>query len=420
MNSEKIKQSSRATNNDEQLIYEHLISCVQNESTSQLIERFRKLFIDGMGYPEMEIEAALYRIIAFLEKQQDFNYIISRCCYILINRWQIQSKNKEAIADLVNLFKNSSSRFREIATRSRLVNRLRELIYNFTQTEEYKVLQRLASAINPVTNSSNKDPNSSLSQLIGRYPFLYNHCLLPENSSSEQQQTILEIQTQRQRQFEVHLSQYMISLVRQVKSNSKPVQNPTLLTDEQLYRAVKEFVGKVKQSYSYRDLAQDFLSRTIQTPSYRTFKSNLYEYLIDSIDPKYGRHQFNERLYKHLANTLPAKDSQKLDSLLIGQTCSELFDFLVEDPANPNFYFFIDMFSNLGSVRTIGFLLKIILLSSTVKPYLEKRFSILFNYYEFYKPEDISWLIRALENLNVALVVNFGEVDMSYIKYNIN
>ncbi|MGA9382105.1 MAG: hypothetical protein WBV73_25375 [Phormidium sp.] len=418
-------------NSNEQIIYDHLINCVQNEPPAQTIDRFHQLFIDGIGYPEMEIEATLYKIIANLESQQDFNYIISRCCYILINRWQIQPKNRNAIAELIELFENSSSRFTGIATRSRLVQRLQELTTNFTQSEEYKVLRRLVPAFAPRISTVNQEAKYPLGQLISRYPFLYDHCLLEGESSSLQKQTVREIQEQRQKQFEVGLSQYTIYLLRQLKTAKKidseigdqiikPVRNPTLLTDEKLYLALKEFVGNVKDSYTYRDLAQDFLSQNSKNQNYRGFKSYLYEYLIDSVDPKYGKHQFNNRLHQHLKNLFPEKDSQKLNEGLIMETCSELFNFLVESPSHPNYYLFIDLLSNLGPRKTIGLLLKIALISQKVKPQLEKRFSILFSYYESQTVEDLRWLVQSLENLNVALVTNFGAVDVSFIKHSFN
>ncbi|HEY9301388.1 MAG TPA: hypothetical protein VIQ31_34500 [Phormidium sp.] len=78
------------------------------------------------------------------------------------------------------------------------------------------------------------------------------------------------------------------------------------------------------------------------------------------------------------------------------------------------------MVANLGPRRTIGLLLKIALLSKNLKPLLEKRFSILFSYYESQTVEDLRWLVQSLENLNVALVTNFGAVDVSFIKHSFN
>jgi hypothetical protein len=76
----------------------------------------------------------------------------------------------------------------------------------------------------------------------------------------------------------------------------------------------------------------------------------------------------------------------------------------------------MDMISNMGTTKTIGLLLKLVLVCSKVKPYLEKRFSILFNHYESFTREGASWLVRSLEKVNVAFSVNFGNLDMSFLR----
>ena len=409
---------------EEQILYNHLIYCVKRESPTQLIERFRHLFIDGIGYPDPEIAQALSRITASKLAEQQFKHILNRCCHILVNSWRRHPKHQVAIADLVALFKSPSSKSTN--------KRLQELVQIFTQSEEYLALQRLKGLFPggekaPAANTANNQAsNRPLAKLINRYPYLYTHYLLGEGSSSEEQQTIRQLQAQRQRQFEINLSQYATYLVRRVQISRQtsstsaaqiiqPVRNPTLLSDRELFLALKQFVGKVEGSYTYRELAQCFLTHSCTTQSYLTFKDDLYEYLITSIEPEYGRHQFNERLYKQIKNTFPQFNSQKVDDLLLVRTCCQLFSFLVESPKQPEHLLFIDLISNIGSRQTTGLLLKIALLSRKAKPHLEKRFSILFNHYESQVVNDILWLVESLENLNLALIVNFGTVDLSFI-----
>jgi hypothetical protein len=86
---------------------------------------------------------------------------------------------------------------------------------------------------------------------------------------------------------------------------------------------------------------------------------------------------------------------------------------VVESPQRPNHFIFVDLITNLGATLTIGLLLKIVLLCRKVKPYLEKRFAILFNHYESYTRDGVPWLITSLENLNIALSVHFGAADLS-------
>jgi hypothetical protein len=195
------------------------------------------------------------------------------------------------------------------------------------------------------------------------------------------------------------------------------VKNPTLLSDRELFGAITQYVGKVEGASTYHDLAQTFLTHSRHTPSFRSFKGELYGYLVSSIDPEYGKRQFNNRLYNYLQNILSHNDSQPFNEFLLLRTCSHLLNFLVVDsPQQPQHFVFIDLIGNLGINFTIGLLLKIVLICRKVKPYLEKRFSILFNHYESDGGDAVMWLIQALENLNVALTIHFGGVDLSYLK----
>jgi hypothetical protein len=147
----------------------------------------------------------------------------------------------------------------------------------------------------------------------------------------------------------------------------------------------------------------------------------LYEYLTSSIEPDYGRRQFNKKLYDQLQNTFPDSDNRQVDDFLLVRTCSQLFNFLVvESSQHPSHFVFIDLITNLGPVQTMGLLLKIAMLSQKVKPHLERRFSILFNHYESQTLNEIIWLVKSLENLNVALVTNFGNVNLASIRNNIH
>ncbi|MEQ8958338.1 MAG: AAA-like domain-containing protein, partial [Coleofasciculus sp. C2-GNP5-27] len=293
----------RSLSADEQILYDHLLYWVQRESPQQLIERFEQLLIIAKNYPEPDIIAAFHRIILANPSHQNFTHILNRCCHILINRWQIQSNHDQAIAQLVALFEKPFQSGTIRAT-SGLSQRLRELLRVFTQSEDFQTLKRLVNVVDQTADVDRQDSNPALGQLMCRYPYLYTHALLSSDSSYEHQQTIRHIQTQRQWQLEMNLSQYVTYLIRRVRlassktqtSNTtliKPVPNPTLLSDRELYFALKQFMGKVEGSYSYRDLAQSFLKQSNQTPSYRAFKADLYEYLTAAIEPAYGKHQFN-------------------------------------------------------------------------------------------------------------------------------
>jgi hypothetical protein len=404
---------------EEQLLYDHLLDRVQRDDPQLLLDDFRVLFIEGRTYQDYQIYSALQGLIKAKDAEERFYYCFNRCCHILVNRWQMQPQYHAAIPELVSLLENlAPSRQRNLTD----TNRLRQLVKNFTLSDHYVKLQRLARII----DSKGKN-NNSIGTLINRYPYLYDHCLLSDESSQEHQQTVRQIKRKTERRFEVNLSRYVTYKVRlaELARNSQqpaesqriiqPVKNPTLLSDKELNKALKQYVGTVEGGSTYKSLSQSFITHSMYTPTYETFKKDLYEYLASSIE--YGKGQFHQKLYKVISETLPQCNQQKPSNFLLLRTTSQLLNYLVvENSQNPQHYIFVDLISNMGVIRTVGLLMKLVLICSKVKPYLEKRFSILFNHYEGFASEGVPWLVKALESLQLAFSVNFGKADLSCLR----
>ncbi len=408
---------------DDQVLYDYLISSVQTESAEQLLDDFQALFIEGRGFRHPKVYVALEKITKAKNVDQTFNYIFNRCCHIVINRWQMQPDLQREIPRLIHLFdKIRGGEGSSYNTSSRV----RQLVKNFTQTEQFVKLKRIADVID--SKQSGGQNATSVGKLIHRYPYLYDYCLLGEDSSDEHQQTVRRIKSQTERRFEVNLSRYVTYKVRTAQAANSglilpqtelilPVKNPTLLTDKELNRSLKHFVGNVEGNHTYKSVSQSFVNHTVHTKTFGAFKDDLYEYVLASLDAKYSQGQFNQKLRSLLQNTLPECNHQRPTEFLMMRTSSQLLNFLiVESPHQPEHYVFIDLITNLGVTRTVGLFLKIILFSKKVRPYLEKRFSILFNHYESFSREGVPWLVKALENMQLALSVHFGKVDLSGLK----
>ncbi len=416
---------SRQAEQDEQLLYDHFLRLVQSELPSDLVQRFRLLFIDGIDYPNAEISAALEKIAANKSADQEFRFVLNRCCHILINRWQARPQYQTYIPTLIEVFESATACSTREYARSRSVRRLRELVKDFVDSDQYLALRRLAQV-----TSQNIETNPlgvPLGKLIHRYPYLYEHCLVAEGSTLEQQQTIRHLKARAERQYELDLSQFVTYQVRRSqisRSNLpevasrvlQPAKNPTLLSDEALCVAVKHFAGKSQGADTYRDSAQRFLTHSSQTSSFHSFKDDLYQYMTASVDPEYGNRQFNNQLYAQLNAALPESNAHRVNDFLIVRTCSQLLNFLVvESSQKPSHFVFVDLLSNIGPAMATGLLLKIVLICRKVKPNLEKRFSILFSHYESSKRENVQWLVQAMEHLNLALSTNFSTLDLSFI-----
>lgn len=409
------------TKDEEQVLYDYWLDRVRTDSPEELIEDFRRLFIEGRGYQEAPIYLALERLVKAKDAEIRFYHFFNRCCHILINRWQMQPTCQLAIPELVSLLENLPPARQGYHSTS---NTLRHLLKNFTLSDDYVKLQRLARII---SSKYSEETAPRVGTLINRYPYLYDHCLLSDESPREQRRTVRRIKVKTERCFEVNLSHYVTYQVRlrQVAHAPKtseeagriiqPVKNPTLLNDKELNRALKYYVSPVEGNYTYKALSQNFLANTVYSSTYKDFKNDLYDYLITSVD--YGKGQFNKKLYDVLQNTLPQWDQQKPSEFLILRTSSQLFNYLVvESGQKPDHYIFIDMITNMGVTRTVGLLLKLVLVCRKVKPHLDKRFSILFNHYEGFSRDQVPWLVKSLESLQVAFSIHFGKADLSCLR----
>lgn len=414
----------RHTGQPEQYIYNYLLYNVQTKHPDEILEEFRRVLLEGAIPNDLKLYDAIAAIVNSQNVEYEYKFILNRCCHILINRWQMHPQLQGAIPELIEQFKFTAP---PTMSSSRTARRIRQLSRDFIKTEQFLTLQRLARVIK-IRKESQASNLIQVGDLINRYPYLYEHCLLSEDSSYEHQQTVRKIQAQMQHTFELDLSHYvtyqvrLAQLARQYRSLEKArliipkIQNPTLLSERELGLALKQFVGRVHNGYSYKDLSRHFLSSSIQAPSYQVFKDELYEYLTTSIDSRYGNRQFNEKLYKKLQEILPQCDTQKPSEFLLLRTSSQLLNYLVvESRQRPEHYVFVDLITNLGPTSTIGLLLKVVLLCNKVKPHLEKRFSILFTHYEASSREGVPWLVKSLENLHIAWSLYFGAADVSYL-----
>ena len=430
----KQRHNSRSTKEEQQQIYDHLLYCVKTESPSEVLERFNNLFIRATGYKDGRIRNTLDKIIDANNIELEFPLFFNRCCHIIINRWQMQPDLKDWVIDLVMMVERALP---PGGAYSRPSRKLRQLVKEFLATEHFVRIQRLARLIEgSIEPERRRSPRieivtNSVGDLIQRYPYLHQHCLLTEGSTDEFQQTVQTIQQEIQSDYELNLSHYitnrvrMAKLVKQYKAANKTkipkrliekVDNPTLLSDRELDRALRHYMGKVEQNYSYRDLSRNFLTYSSQAKNYREFKADLYEYLTSGLDSQVARY-LDRRLEYYLQDTLRNFDSRELDEFLRLRTYCQLFKFLVVDgKGNSQHEHYLNLVEHLGEVRTIGLLLKLVLLCGKVKPYLEQRFSILFSQYEAVAEDSAPWLVKSLENLQVAFSIHFGRADFSVIQ----
>jgi hypothetical protein len=399
---------------EEQLVYSHLLYWVQLETPEQLRERFRSLFLNGFQYSDWQVQLALDRITAQPNATQSFKLFFNRCCHIVVNRWQSNPQYQHVIPEFFTLLEQPISMPVVGAGRSQAVRRLRSLVKAFIASEHYQKLRRMMGFMVGEELKGAAAAQQPLLTLIRRYPCLYPHALLSEDSNPEQQQSVAKAQLETQKKFEIDLSHYLTYDLRRTHGGNhiQEAKNPTLLSDAELRGSLHHFIGKVDRHGSYRDQAHLFSTQTSQVKTLRAFKGDFYEYLTQSGDIRFGGGRFQKQLQNFITSIPDQK--QPFGEFQLVRTCSQMLNFLVlESPQKPNHLTFMDLLNNIGTTRTVGLLLKIVLVCKKVKPHLEKRFSILFHHYENHSRASVDWLVNCLENLNIAWSTHFGSTDFS-------
>jgi hypothetical protein len=409
----------------EQVIYDHFLYVVKKETYDSVLERFRQLMLEGLGYSDQKIWQVMEKLVLSKQAEQTFPLVMNRCCYILINHWQIQIDCNAGIKKLIEILKAASC---PKTTCAKLPRRFSQLVGIYAQSEDFSRLCRLDAVINVTKSIVAPDSEQPLRTLITRYPYLYEHSLLSGDRMRENIDTVQRLQAEAQQESEHKLSQYLTYQVRRARLISQHgrealkdlvvVPNPSLLSTKELGMAFGQFAGKAEGSSSYRDLSQRMLLNIKAQPTTRVFKEDLYEYMISGVDRSYGQRNFNDRLSKLLRDILPDRDHQPLDEIGLVRTCTKMIDHLVvESASRPQHFVFADLLSNIGTVFTTGLLLKIVLVCHKTKPILENRLSILFNRYESSSCSSTPWLVKVLENWHVANSIHFGRLDSSTLDF---
>jgi hypothetical protein len=428
LDSSYIGSSNGSFASEANVLYNHLLFHRKQETTQAVIDRFQQLFITGNYYPDGAVMAARDQILTSKSEWADAEFlnILNRCCYILINHWWLQAEFKpdlkQATIDLVNLFLTQPTTAADTCP----TERMRALVQEFITTPPYEELQRRARVAG--ADPSSQQPRNSaqtaapISELIDRYPLLYPYYLrLEEDSSEAGGRAVKQLQRQREQKFEHDLLWYAtnLKLKRDTQAHSK-VENPTLLSPDQVNRAIYQFAGKSQGTKGYHDLACAFHQEIGQVRSYKSLKHGLYDYLTEALqhsnNPGYGKHNFNNWLSNQLQDLSPQRDHLRPNGMLLVQTCGKVLSLLVNPPQAGNHFIFLDMIGNLGATFTIGLLLKLVLLCRDVKTNLEairahlaKQFATMFRHYEKQTRQELAWLIECLDHLMIASTVHFGQ-----------
>lgn len=414
---------------DCELVYNHLAQLRKTLSQDELLDRFRSLFIVGMDYPEPSVLAAVSRIAVAPWADEEFNHVLNRCCYVLINYWWSNSGLKQGTVKLVKLFEDLPA----LEMVPSAVRKLRGRVKQFLKTEQFATIQDRARAVEQDVEAGDS-AQKTVRDHIARYPFLYPHLLMNWDQSDEGYHAVRTLQAQKEEKFEADLHRYCVAYWRSRKagplSAAAPivpttVKNPTLFDSTELTQTIQIYTGKVHQNRTYQELADQARIQMMRAPSFQAAKHHLHSYLTATIDPHYREHRFDSWLSSQLLGTLPEHNSDLPQRTLLIQTCCELVAALLANPGQhvENHLVFMDFNHNLGPTATVGLLLQILLLCrgfvhhqwEVIKSYVSRFFASMFKHYQSATTGQVSWLIDCLESLQIAFAIHSDRTDFSWM-----
>ncbi|MDB9525060.1 hypothetical protein PN498_03605 [Oscillatoria sp. CS-180] len=393
-------------------LYTHLQQCRQREDADTVLQRFSDLFVEAdVTYPDSFVWDVLVELAYRPYSEREFKYTLNRCSYTLINPWSTQPRDHWAIPALVQLFESIP----DSPARHSETQRIRELSRRFTKTDQYAALRRFANLIDEEGEVEKSIDDQPVAKQLKRYPFLYDSSLLTKDSDQDQKMQVGKLRRGAEADLGVKLARYCNQ---QKHGASRKITNPTRLSSTELDQALAYYTGKVEGNRSHRDLAQMFRAYSKTVRSFRDFKEEFLEYLLSPLadaDPRYVNNHFGKALRQYLRETLHDFDGQRLTDFIVITTCQKLLNFLVvQGRPQPVFRRFWQLLNEVGHTLTVGLLLRVVLFCSTVKPWLENRLTVLFNYHERCACKEVPWLMDTLEHTNVALLTNFGKFGYSF------
>jgi len=251
----------------QQHIYNFFLTIIKHYPIDNILNQFEKLFINYEEIDNLNAYNALGEII-FYNKEHEFKNTILRCCYILNNNWALNG-NISACQKLVDLFLSHSI---SLPTRIYKLNKLRQWLQNFVQSEEYQTLRSLSGRSGVYKSYHNWSERFSSFLLVAEYTNL--------NKPPEQRQYAEILARKIKKQFKFDLALYTARLDSKSGSASQR-QNPTTLGD-----GVLILIKKVLNKHGHEDLrgiAKRFRNQ-VDDMTFAEFKNYLLDYLGISRD----------------------------------------------------------------------------------------------------------------------------------------
>lgn len=403
--STKINYNRVTIEDNQELIYHFFLNRLKIANPESIIIDFQDLFFkyrsdhfEQEDYDKFLASKALFDII-FDNNEQVFINTLKRCCYILINNWEI-NRQYQAIYDLVKSFSRLKST--EVQEYHKTVNRRKIWLQRFIDGEGYQQLNLYLIKYDQ-TEPKHWSERFTSYLLVEQYS--------NADNSQEQREAAQLLAQELKQKFKFELAMYTARC--QSQSNLHPQSsphNPTALGDE-VVRLIKILVAKRGQ-FNYINLARIFLKQT-KDLYFSEFKVALYNYIFFGFEYQILNARFRQQFYNKIINFYSDYNDQIIDNNLMLRTCKRVLAEVTTENGQEPSTTFIALTSSDNPLNLVIILLKIVLICPYIRVYLEKLIAILIKYYQNYPESECQWIVNFFEVLNVTLAI-YADQDVRY------
>jgi hypothetical protein len=381
-------------------IYEFFLSTVKLWPPEAVLAEFKNLFIANSDTINPNLVSCLYRIV-LTHQEQEYRNTLKRCCYILINNWELHRRSKTT-QQLIQQFYDP---LLHKPTISPIIQTLREWLSNFLKSADFEELKFFVT----------RHENSSSSHWASRYtPYL----LAPQYTNlanpPEQREAAKNLARQLKQKFKVDLALYTAFSETAVAAK-RDLPNPTGLGEEVL-RIIKKIVAKRGLS-NQANLAKLFLRQT-ETLKYKAFKRSIVEYLIFSIADFKTASLVKSLLSKKLETLYHKHDSKVINDALLLRTANRLVEYLTtEDRTTPSLLF-LELTKQGNPLTLVMLLLKILMICPKVRTHLELCVAALIRHFENEPETNCQRVILFFELFNIITTIYSGNIEYNLVQMN--
>jgi uncharacterized protein YjbI with pentapeptide repeats len=382
---------------DRQTIYKFFLKAVRTDSSEDVLEYFRKLFIFGDASNNTEVFEALYAII-LNQDESFFRNTFKRCCYILINHW-FASRKYKAIIKIVTLLDNIE---KQPPSLSQIISCLRSWIVNFIRSQEYQELK--------VFTTLGRGGTIDWSQRYASY-LLAPQYLDPKNPP-EQREIARQLAKKLKLKFNLELAMYTARYDSPASADRRS-SNPTNIDDRVIYLIKIALYKNI--TYSYKKYHHLF-DKDAQEISIFDFKNGLCEYLMFSCSDRTALETLKVQLFPDFQKLHEDRHSDPLTFDQFLNLCRWLVDRLTtEDGRSPSpLFILLNVQSNPLTIVLI--LLKLVLICKYTRPHLEVAIAQLIHLYENLPKEECQWFINFLEIFQIIFAIYTENVRYNLVK----